>query len=238
MIAGDSAGMSPPPRIHNVLGLHTHPTFTSLKFPPTLFLLHTSSAFGIVDVAMMMSVAIAWFCLLALVIYCPGGMLCRDEMMGLNSLRSRFPHMSASALAAIVAEFKRTGLPSHCKRKHIKKAREMVTNAVTPYGRLHQTIPLITTEGASTQLIVQHPFAMLHMATEGGGEFVAFLERKYDEKPSSRENHWNLVFYDDEITPGSALKADNLRKIQAAYWSFLEFGGAALAKELFWGPAK
>ena len=75
---------------------------------------------------------------------------------------------------------------------------------------------------------------MLHMATEGGGEFAAFLERKYDEKPSSRENPWNLVFYADEITPGSALKADNLRKIQAAYWSFLEFGGAALAKELFW----
>ena len=110
----------------------------------------------------------------------------------------------------------------------------MMTNAVTPYGTLHQTVPLITTEGASTQLIVQHPFAMLHMTTEGGGEFAAFLERKYDEKPSSRENLSNLIFYADEITPGSALKADNLRKIQAVYWSFLEFGGAALAKELLW----
>ena len=73
---------------------------------------------------------------------------------------------------------------------------------------------------------------MLHLATERGGEFATFLERKYDEQPCSPEDPWNLVFYADEITPGSALKADNLRKIQAVYWSFLEFGGAALAKEL------
>ena len=45
---------------------------------------------------------------------------------------------------------------------------------------------------------------------------------------------WNLVFYADEITPGSALSADNLRKIQAVYLSFLEFGAAALAKEISW----
>ena len=173
-------------------------------------------------------------CLAALAICGSGEMASRDEMVGLNNLKNRLPHMSASALAAIVAEFKRTGLPSHCKRKHIREARDMMTNAVTPYGTLHQTVPLITTTGASTQLIVQHPFAMLHMATEGGGEFAAFLEMKYDETPSSRENLWDHVFYADEITPGSALKADNLRKIKAMYWSFLEFGGAALAKELLW----
>ena len=115
---------------------------------------------------------------------CSGEMLSRDEMMELNHLKSRLPHMSASALAAIVAEFNRTRLSSHCKRKHIREAREMMTNAVTPYGTLHQTVPLITTTGASTQLIVQHPFAMLHMATEGGGEFASFLERKMMKSPT------------------------------------------------------
>ena len=75
---------------------------------------------------------------------------------------------------------------------------------------------------------------MLHMATEGGGEFAAFLERGYDVKPSSRGNPWNLVLYADAIAPGSASKADNLRMIRAVYWSLLELGGAALAKELLW----
>ena len=96
--------------------------------------------------------------------------------------------MSASALAAILAEFKRSGVPSLDGRKNTRLARELMTDSVTPYGTLHQTVPLIKTTGASTQLVVQHPFAMVHLATEGGGEFASFLERKYDEQPCSPED--------------------------------------------------
>jgi hypothetical protein len=42
------------------------------------------------------------------------------------------------------------------------------------------------------------------------------------------------VLYSDEIVPGNTLSHDNKRKIQVIYWSFLQFGPAALASEEFW----
>ena len=58
--------------------------------------------------------------------------------------------------------------------------------------------------------------------------------KRYDEHPCSVEDPWNLVFYADEVTPGAALKHDNLRKMQALVWSFLELGPAELAKDIYW----
>lgn len=157
-----------------------------------------------------------------------------DQLMVMLNLTCKLPHMSASALAAIIGEFKKSGAPSLGGRKNIRMARENLVNRGTPYGQLHQTVSVMKKTGGATRLVVQHLFAVLHLATEDSGEFASFLEKRYDEHPCSVEDPWNLVFYVEEVTPGAALKHDNLRKMQAHYWSFLEFGPAALAKEICW----
>ena len=40
--------------------------------------------------------------------------------------------------------------------------------------------------------------------------------------------------YSDEVTPGNVLAVMNNRKFHAIYWSFMELGSAALAREDAW----
>ena len=49
------------------------------------------------------------------------------------------------------------------------------------------------------------------------------MERLFDAKPPSAEHPWHVLLYSDEVTPGNQLSPANSRKIQAIYWSFLEF---------------
>ncbi len=53
-------------------------------------------------------------------------------------------------------------------------------------------------------------------------------------KPPTAENPWSLILYSDEVTPGNVLATQNLRKIQVVYFSFLELGAQALAREDSW----
>ena len=48
-----------------------------------------------------------------------------------------------------------------------------------------------------------------------------------------RAAQW-VARYNDEVSPGNQLKHHNKRKIQTIYWSFLDFGAAALSKENNW----
>jgi hypothetical protein len=54
------------------------------------------------------------------------------------------------------------------------------------------------------------------------------------EHPPSVEKPWRLVLYADEVVPGNQLSHDNRRKVWVVYYSFLEFGSAALAREEAW----
>ena len=45
---------------------------------------------------------------------------------------------------------------------------------------------------------------------------------------------WSLVLYTDEVTPGAVLATQQTRKLQACYFSFLELGHVALAREDVW----
>jgi len=44
---------------------------------------------------------------------------------------------------------------------------------------------------------------------------------------------WPIILYNDEVTPGNVLRADNRRKFVAFYWSLLDFG-QALRREECW----
>ena len=47
-------------------------------------------------------------------------------------------------------------------------------------------------------------------------------------------NYVRLVLYSDEITLGNALGPHNARRLEAIYWTFLDFDWPALSNELMW----
>ena len=52
----------------------------------------------------------------------------------------------------------------------------------------------------------------------------------------SPEHPWHLILYHDELTPGDLLAAEQNKKHFAFYFSFREFGQAALSHECCWLP--
>ena len=78
---------------------------------------------------------------------------------------------------------------------------------------------------------VAHPAAMLYHASGTSTSFANLLRRTAATKPPSVTSPWTLILYADEITPGNQLSHQNDRKVWGVYWSILEFGSAAPAKE-------
>ena len=157
------------------------------------------------------------------------------KLRKLNDFRRRLPHCSASALASVLADIQENGLPDgDISRVAMKDARNLQNNAHTRYGPILQSITLIDKDNAEAVLYIAHPMALLVTIVSDCEKFASFFHRKLRAHPCSHDNPWNLVLYTDEVTPGNPLATMNKRKFQAIYWTFLEFGNAALSREEFW----
>ena len=107
-----------------------------------------------------------------------------------------------------------------------RKAR---ANQDTPFGKLIQEQSLVTKKGGRIKIPFLHPAAMLWVCCQESTEFKMFFSSVLEGQPRLK-----LVEYSDEVTPGRELVAYNDKKIWVLYWSFLEFGSAALANEDAW----
>ena len=154
----------------------------------------------------------------------------------LLQLRYKLPHMSQSALQAIIAEAEREPLPVGVQRSDIREARDATCAQMTPYGRLHQNVTLPTLAGATTDIEFCAPLPMLYIAAATCKPFALLLMTALAMCPSTPTNPWSLIAYSDEIVPGNQLSYDNTRKSQAVYYSFKEFG-QALSDEEAWFTA-
>ena len=74
-----------------------------------------------------------------------------------------------------------------------------------------------------------HPAAMLWVCCEESNEFKTFFSSVLEKQPRLK-----IVQYSDEVTPGRELVSYNDKKIWVLYWSFMDFGPAALANEDAW----
>jgi hypothetical protein len=83
-------------------------------------------------------------------------------------------------------------------------------------------------------LRVAHPLAFLWLLYTSSEKFADFHDKRHALIPSSDNDPWRVCVYSDEVTPGNPLQVDVARKVQVIYWSFLEFGPAALAREDLW----
>ena len=156
------------------------------------------------------------------------------KLQKLEQFRRNLPHISASALAAVLATAEKEGIPERHSRHDIRHARDNECNIATPFGPLIQELDLVSNTGGRIKLNVLHPLAVLWSAVYTCTAFRDLFLARLEEKPSTYETPWSLIIYSDEVTPGAALSHDNLRKVQTVYYSFLELGPNVLAREDAW----
>ena len=144
------------------------------------------------------------------------------------------PHVTASALDAILKGIKEAGLPDLISRRAMREARDQVMHANTQFGPILKTMDVIGQSGEILHIPYADPFAMLAVTVEHHPEFARMLQRCLEERPPSPDQPWSIILYTDEVTPGDPVAPFNLRKLQACYWSFLELGANVLSKEEAW----
>jgi hypothetical protein len=154
----------------------------------------------------------------------------QSKLRRLEKFRRAIPHVSANALSAILSEVNLHGMPDLTHRQGMREARNFTVDQNTYYGTLLQDVSLPNGEC----LVVSHPFAMLAYTLEKFEPFWQFFKHRLSVCPCTPATPWNMVLYTDEIVPGNVLAPLTLRKTQAVYWTFLEFGSEALCHEDFW----
>ena len=156
------------------------------------------------------------------------------KLRRLNDFRRSKPHCSASALAQILADIKKNGLPEITDRNQMRVARDLVTCSDTAYGTILQIMDCDDGREGFKKIPVANPFASLCKALEENESFRRFMKERLEEHPPSPEKPWLIILYSDEVTPGNPLATMNERRFQSIYWSFLEFGPNALSHEESW----
>ena len=82
------------------------------------------------------------------------------KLQRLERFRRNVPYISANALAAVLDEVDREGVPEGHDRHNFASARELVANTDTPYGALHQERELDGIDGSKLPLRIVNPFAI------------------------------------------------------------------------------
>ena len=154
-----------------------------------------------------------------------------EKLARLQSLRSRLPYVSKTALSRILTLASQEALPGSSTRDDVRRARDTMVMEPTPYGMIHQTISLPATEGDPLSIEVQHPFPMFWYTCKKSDAFSRLVARTMASNPCTVAKPWSLILYADEITPGNQLAYKNARKMWAMYWTILDLGSAALSDE-------
>ena len=138
-------------------------------------------------------------------------------------------YVSQAGLAGVLKLVRERGVPTATSRMSVKRSREQSTRVNTPYGPL---IKSFTCKGEKVEYVC--PAALLSHTCINCSGFSMFMGSRLEESPSDLSNKWGLIWYVDEVAPGNQLRHDNRRKIYAVYYSFLQFGAAALSCESCW----
>jgi hypothetical protein len=125
---------------------------------------------------------------------------------------------------------KEDGVPEHVSRRTQLRYRKTAAIAESPYGPLLVDVELPFTDGVQA-VTFAHPLSMLWLCARDSAPFAAVLASTLAKHPPEAAP-WHVIFYNDEIGL-SPLKYDS-RKVEVCYWSFLEFGPAALGREELW----
>ncbi len=97
------------------------------------------------------------------------------KLRRLNQFRRAVPHVSASALAAILGKAHDNGVPEMFRRPALKHATDLALNGDTPYVKLLKLIDVDLEAGGSDKLLVVCPLAMLWVVVAEGGSGLRLM---------------------------------------------------------------
>ena len=99
-----------------------------------------------------------------------------SKLRKVNRFRRALPHVSASALSAILDAVDRDGVPAAHARKDLREARNIVTTDDTPFGPILKYMDVIGTSGENKRIPIAHPFALLYVALLASVAFTSFFD--------------------------------------------------------------
>ena len=155
--------------------------------------------------------------------------------MDLLLIKQRLPHISHNALSTVLRIAKEEGLPEHAHRHRLRAAIDNMVRTLTLYGPIHQYIDVpLKGDRDPIKLEVQHPLAMLSFIAKNSPFLSGVIRDSLQMFPCTPDKKWDLVIYNDEVTPGNPLAHNNARKAELFYWSILQWGSHVLSNELAW----
>jgi hypothetical protein len=143
--------------------------------------------------------------------------------------------VSKSGIETLLKTVSDEGLPDAFSRASQYRARKAVCNTMTPYGTLVKRVEVKLADGTLQTVGVQSPLAMLYYQTLNSDHYSYMVRSALARHESSPSKPWNIILYQDGVDPSDGLAKNHSRKSCVFYWSFLEYGMAALAHEEAWG---
>ncbi len=158
------------------------------------------------------------------------------KLRKLNDFRRKLPHMTASAMSALLDEADQHGIPELHSRWQLGKSTQAEIARHESYGTLLCNSILVDKQGAEANMLMINPLSLLQAAFGQGGSYTELVMDTLRKHPSSPDQPWRLAVYCDEVVPGNVISHDNKRKEWVGYSSFLEFGQITLSREEAWLP--
>ena len=114
------------------------------------------------------------------------------KLRKLNDFRRRLPHCTASALSAILADVRETGIPDG-DRNAMRHARDLQNSEPTPFGPVLQTLTVFDNDDEEQKLTIAHPFALLWKASSDCDSFMVFFSCEAGRSPTLSGESMALV---------------------------------------------
>lgn len=150
--------------------------------------------------------------------------------------RQRF--VSQSALAAILTDVKKHGVPESTSRSAIKRSRdselEECTNQFGPL-MVHINFPCVDSKGKALpdlKLPFVNPLTFLQHCLQNCPAMQRYYQEYLATFGDSPGSPLEIIAYIDEVSPGNQLRHDSTRKCQVIYWAFKQ--GPGLGIDQLW----
>ena len=102
-----------------------------------------------------------------------------QKVARLSQMRRSLPHMSSSAMAALLKDIKDSGLPAVIGKKKIKEARSLaISQAEGPFGPLVQSFNAFTKDGKAIAIDILPPLVFISHAYSQPGGLYNLLDKK------------------------------------------------------------
>eukprot|EP00959_Pyramimonas_sp_CCMP1952_P426976 8942554-Pyramimonas_sp.AAC.1 len=146
----------------------------------------------------------------------------------------RRSHVTGAALSDILRDLQEHDLPEAYSTFSIRKARQDIVYQHTDFGPVIQPLQVHGVSDKSyidaAGLWIQHPWAFLQAACKSSEHFRSL----FVDMLNRNNNTVRLVMYSDEVTSGNVLSSHQFRRVEAFYWTFLEWGFPCLSHEDLW----